>query len=146
MHAVDPIHAVDEEDEDEDENDLHPVLELRHDGILRDEPAPRQHVSNLTHDSHSHVLLLLLELRACPSGDREGRDNVREHLALDGEGEGYDEQAEDAHLDHQDDEHLPPSARALDLAVQSKGRGTYQSVVERHLGDGLPSQFRMESS
>lgn len=44
LHAVDPINAVDEENEDEDEDDLHPVLELRDDGVLGDKPAPRQHI------------------------------------------------------------------------------------------------------
>src|SRR5687767_4843549 len=37
LDAVDSVHAVDEEDEDEDECDFHPVLYLRHDLILRDE-------------------------------------------------------------------------------------------------------------
>ena len=39
LHAVDSVHAVDEQNEDEDECDFHPVLDLRDNGVLGDESA-----------------------------------------------------------------------------------------------------------
>lgn len=59
---------------------------------------------------------------------REG-DNVREQLALNGEGKRQDEQSEDAHLHHENDEHLCPLAAPPARAA----KGTNKSVVERHL-------------
>lgn len=39
LHPVDAVDAVNKENQDEDEGDLQTILELRNDGVFRDEPV-----------------------------------------------------------------------------------------------------------
>jgi hypothetical protein len=58
LHAVHAVDAVHEQDQDEDERDLHAILQFGHDGALRDEgeelaaPGERQRDDEGKEDEH----------------------------------------------------------------------------------------------
>jgi len=58
LYTIDPVDAVNEKDEDEDESDLHAILQFRHDWTLRDEgeeltaPCEWQRNDESTEDDH----------------------------------------------------------------------------------------------
>ena len=86
LDAVDAVDRVNKEDEDEDESNLHPILNLGYYRTFRNE-----------------AIMTLLDI--CRK-DLRSRADVRKELSLDGEGKREDQEHEKPHLQHEEDEHL----------------------------------------
>ena len=85
LHSINAVNAIDEQDQDEDKGDLHPVLDLGDNWVLGDEA-----VSQRTQSATSNV--------AWHERNLEHEGDVRKQLALEGEGQRHDEQHEQKHL------------------------------------------------
>lgn len=96
LDAVNAVDAVNEQNQDEDECNLHPILHFCNDWTLGDEAAKK-----CTLVIGSECLIWV--------GSREAVDegrNVREQLPLDGEGKGHQKEHEKPHLRHEQHKHL----------------------------------------